>query len=217
MTPCPVELSFWFRTANIPAKIGAAKLVPPAVVSLALFTSRNPCEQLPVMPVFESLEHNRYGALTFEELREMSGVKRNVPEGIPGTPVCHVGLGVSVLTPPPPDASPPVARSSFHTRSGMYLIAELTRSTVLLVAGSQNELALAPDTSTERNSLPPTAVTYWLSAGKSTANPVLGPQSVEPESPEATITDWPCEAACAKVVLFSIEYSVELRLVSHFP
>ena len=59
MTPCPVELSFWFRTANIPAKIGAAKLVPPAVVSLALFTSRNPCEQLPVIPVIESLEHKR--------------------------------------------------------------------------------------------------------------------------------------------------------------
>jgi hypothetical protein len=32
ITPCPVELVFWLMIDSIPAKIGASKLVPPAVV-----------------------------------------------------------------------------------------------------------------------------------------------------------------------------------------
>jgi len=43
--------------ASIPAKIGAAKLVPPATVKYSSLESRKPFEQLPVMPVaVESLE-----------------------------------------------------------------------------------------------------------------------------------------------------------------
>ena len=42
--------------ASMPAKIGAAKLVPPATVRLVLVASRKPFAQLPVMPVEVSLE-----------------------------------------------------------------------------------------------------------------------------------------------------------------
>jgi hypothetical protein len=42
MTPCPVELVFWLMMDSIPAKIGASKLVPPAVVRYSLLASRNP-------------------------------------------------------------------------------------------------------------------------------------------------------------------------------
>lgn len=113
--------------AIIPAKIGAAKLVPPAVVRFTLFVSRKPCEQLPVMPEkVVSLEQRRYGAFVGEELSEMSGTRRKLPEVMPGTPVCHVGLDVSVLIPPPPAARTTIVVvplvdvvSSFHTSSGM--------------------------------------------------------------------------------------------------
>jgi hypothetical protein len=49
--------------ANIPAKTGAAKLVPPATVSFVLLLSRKPFEQLPVPPNEGSLEQKRYPAL----------------------------------------------------------------------------------------------------------------------------------------------------------
>lgn len=56
-----MDFRFWFRIASIPAKIGAAKLVPPATVRRTLFASRKPFEQLPVMPVDAvSLEQYRY-------------------------------------------------------------------------------------------------------------------------------------------------------------
>jgi hypothetical protein len=42
--------------ATIPAKMGAAKLVPPATVRFVLLVSRKPCEQLPVTLVEESPE-----------------------------------------------------------------------------------------------------------------------------------------------------------------
>ena len=118
MTPCPVEFSLSLIIANIPAKTGAAKLVPPATVRFTLVLSRNPFAQLPVTLVIVSLEQKRYPALLAEEVSEISGTKRNVPDGMPGTPVCQLGLGVSVLTPPPPEPSP-AEESSFHTCSGM--------------------------------------------------------------------------------------------------
>ena len=52
-TPCPVEFSFPLMIANIPAKIGAAKLVPPATVKFVLLLSRKPFAQLPVTLVVE--------------------------------------------------------------------------------------------------------------------------------------------------------------------
>src|SRR6516165_1706061 len=113
--------------ASIPAKSGAAKLVPPAVVRFLELVSRNPCEQLPVIPVKPiSLEQKRYGALAGEGFNEMSGTKRIVPEGMPGTPVCQKGLEVSALTPPPLAEMVTVvvvplveAKSSFQTCSGI--------------------------------------------------------------------------------------------------
>jgi hypothetical protein len=46
--------------ANIPAKIGVEKLVPPATVKYWSLASRKPFEQLPSMPVdVESLEQKR--------------------------------------------------------------------------------------------------------------------------------------------------------------
>lgn len=60
MTPCPVDFRFWFRIASIPAKIGAAKLVPPATVSFMLFASRKPFEQLPGTRDAVSLEQYKY-------------------------------------------------------------------------------------------------------------------------------------------------------------
>lgn len=56
-----MDFRFWFRIASIPAKIGAAKLVPPATVRFLLFASRKPFEQLPVTPVDAvSLEQYKY-------------------------------------------------------------------------------------------------------------------------------------------------------------
>src|SRR5207253_1509097 len=96
----------------------SAKLVPPATVRFTLLLSRNPFVQLPVTLVKVSLEQKRYPALLGEELSEISGTKRNVPDGMPVTPVCQLGLDVNVLTPPPPEPSPK-EESSFHTCSGM--------------------------------------------------------------------------------------------------
>jgi len=118
MTPCPAEFNLSLISANIPAKTGAAKLVPPATVRFTLLLSRNPFVQLPVTPFELSLEQKRYPALLGEELSEISGTKRNVPDGMPGTPVCQPGLGVNVLTPPPLEESLAV-ESSFHTCSGI--------------------------------------------------------------------------------------------------
>src|SRR5438309_5723281 len=94
-------------SATRPAKLGASKLVPPATVRLVLFTSRNPCEQLPVTPVNPlSLEQNRKPASAGEAVNEISGTRRKLGvEGIPGTPVCQLGRAVNVLTPPPVDES----------------------------------------------------------------------------------------------------------------
>src|SRR5438094_426286 len=86
MTPCPAEFNLSLISANIPAKTGAAKLVPPATVRFTLLLSRNPFVQLPVTPFELSLEHKRYPALLGEELSEISGTNRNVPDGMPGTP-----------------------------------------------------------------------------------------------------------------------------------
>ena len=56
-TPSPVEFCFWLMMASIPEKMGASKLVPPATVRYSSLLSRNPLEQLPVMPfAVESLE-----------------------------------------------------------------------------------------------------------------------------------------------------------------
>src|ERR1700740_2176272 len=88
-----------------PAKIGASKLVPPATVRSVLLTSRKPLPggQLPVIMVEESLEQKRKPALFGEAVSETSGTRRKLPAGMPGTPVCQVGRGVRVLTPPPPE------------------------------------------------------------------------------------------------------------------
>src|SRR5207253_6383199 len=64
----------------------SAKLVPPATVRFTLLLSRNPFVQLPVTLVKVSLEQKRYPALLGEELSEISGTKRNVPDGMPVTP-----------------------------------------------------------------------------------------------------------------------------------
>src|SRR5271163_1360825 len=103
----------------MPANIGASKLVPPATVKLTSVLSRNPFEQLPVTPVFASLEQYKNPASLGEAVIEISGTSRNVPVGIPGTPVCQDGRAVNVLIPPPPAESPFVESSSFHTCSGM--------------------------------------------------------------------------------------------------
>ena len=60
MRPSPVEFSFWPMIASMPAKIGAAKLVPPATVRYSSLLSLKPLEQLLVMLVaVESLEQYR--------------------------------------------------------------------------------------------------------------------------------------------------------------
>src|SRR3974390_1274250 len=89
-------------TATKPAKMGESKLVPPAAVRLTLLESRKPFEQLPVMFKVGSLEQYKKLASFGDAVSEISGTKRVVPEGIPGTPVCQPGLGVRVLIPPPP-------------------------------------------------------------------------------------------------------------------
>src|SRR5579871_2695670 len=104
------------------AKIGAAKLVPPAAVTNLLLLSRNPFVQLPETPTEVSLEQKRYGAFTGEESREISGTRRKLPEGIPGTPVCQDGREVRTLTPPPPEESLavlPTTALSFQVCSGI--------------------------------------------------------------------------------------------------
>src|SRR5579871_3407988 len=105
--------------AIMPAKIGASKLVPPATVKFTSLLSRKPFEQLPVICVDESLEQYKNPALFGDAVREMSGTRRKVPDGIPVTLVCHEGRAVSVLIPPPPAESPAVGSSSFQTCSGM--------------------------------------------------------------------------------------------------
>lgn len=177
ITPCPVEFSFSLISATNPEKIGASKLVPPATVRFVVLASRNPCEQLPVMPMLGSLEQYKNPALFGDPLREMSGTRRKVPVGMPGTPDCQLGLGESALMPPPPELKtagllPLGGASSFQTCSGMYVRAELITSVPL--AGCQNVAGGVVQveelqTSALRNSVPPIAVTYWLLAGKSTA------------------------------------------------
>src|ERR1700722_15183404 len=213
--------------ATMPAKIGASKLVPPATVRFVLLESRNPFDgvQLPVFFVSAmSLEQYRNPALFGEAVKEISGTNRKFPLGIPGTPVCQVGRGVNVLTPPPPEDSVPgtvavAAMSSFHTISGMYDFAELITSDPF--AAVQN-VVFVDTTSAVGNSVPPIPVTHWLLDGKSTAKAccsavvwsVLPEQSSEPLSPSAPITDCPCAAARANVPL-SAAYSPAPKSDSH--
>ena len=53
----------------------------------------------------------------------ISGTRRKVPAGMPGTPVCQEGLANNELTPPPVEEKlPPFAMEkvvSFHAISGM--------------------------------------------------------------------------------------------------
>src|SRR5262249_9157631 len=110
-------------TATSPANMGESKLVPPAAVRFMLFASRKPFEQLPVMFRLESLEQYKNPALFGDAVSEISGTRRKVPDGIPGTPVCQLGLTVRALIPPPPALKfaglPPLgAESSFQTCSG---------------------------------------------------------------------------------------------------
>src|SRR5271163_3153335 len=203
----------------MPANVGASKLVPPATVSSELLVSRKPCAQLPVIMVDGSLEQYRNPALFGDAVNEISGNRRKLPEGMPGTPVCQLGRAVNMLTPPPPDerlpATPPAgAASSFQAISGIYESAELMASVVEFGAACQK--AVFPiATSAARNSEPPIAVTYWLLEGKSTANAscaavdwfVLPEQSVEPSSPSAVKMVCPCVAACASVA-FRLLYAV---------
>jgi hypothetical protein len=119
-----MEFSFSFMIATNPAKIGVSKLVPPATVRFTVLTSRKPFEQLPVIPVLGSLEQYRKPALLGDAVKEISGTKRKLPEGMPGTPVCQAGLAVRTLTPPPVELSVPGLpllgpKSSFQTCSGM--------------------------------------------------------------------------------------------------
>src|SRR5689334_10127843 len=109
--------------ATSPANIGESKLVPPAAVRFVLFASRKPFEQLPLIPRLGSLEQYRNPALLGDALSEISGTKRKLPDGIPGTPVCQLGLAVRVLMPPPPELKfagfPPLgAALSFQACSG---------------------------------------------------------------------------------------------------
>src|ERR1700730_196191 len=110
--------------ATIPAKMGASKLVPPATVKFLSLLSRNPFAQLPVIPVsWLSLEQYKKPALCGEAVSAISGSKRKLPAGMPGTPVCQLGRAVRLLAPPPPAESPPELESSLHTCSGIYDLA----------------------------------------------------------------------------------------------
>src|SRR5215813_8593608 len=99
----------------------------------------------------------------------MSGTSRKLSFGTP-FPVCQLGLGNRVLTPPPPAAMlPPFATAvavSFQAISGMYDSAEPFR---LLLKLLQKEEAFPASL----NCVPPTPVTFGELAGRSTASPCV--------------------------------------------
>src|ERR1022692_269713 len=110
----------------------------------------------------------------------ISGTLRAPLFGTP-RPVCHGGLGKTVLAPPPPAAGPMAGELSFQTISGMYETAEPPLA--LLVS-----FQYWPEPSLRV--VPPMPVTSGISAGESTASPAslveLPPrQSAPPESPAA--------------------------------
>src|SRR4051794_39417868 len=111
----------------------------------------------------------------------MSGVWRAPSLGTPG-PVCHEGLGNTMLAPPPPPASSPVVAESFQTRSGMYFKAE-----ALLARLEAFQYEVSPCSS---NIVPPIAVILGMLDGASTAKPFCASaaprssQSPAPLSPE---------------------------------
>jgi hypothetical protein len=55
MTPWPVELRAWLMMATRPEKMGASKLVPPAMVRSPVDESRRPLLQLAAWPVFQAV------------------------------------------------------------------------------------------------------------------------------------------------------------------
>src|ERR1039457_2323095 len=131
-----------------------------------------------------------YPSLLGDAARAISGTLRAPLFGTP-RPVCHAGLGKTVLAPPPPAAGLPSVLS-FQTISGMYEMAEPPLA--LLVAF---QYWAEPS----RKVVPPTPVTSGTSAGESTASPgplldVPDRQSAPPESPAAFIQVMPCAFAC---------------------
>src|ERR1019366_3136201 len=120
-----------------------------------------------------------YPSLLGDAARAMSGTLRAPLFGTP-RPVCHGGLGKTVLAPPPPAPGLPGVLS-FHTISGMYEMADPPLA--LLVA-----FQYWPEPSLRV--VPPMPVTSGMSAGESTARPaplleVPDRQSAPPESPVA--------------------------------
>src|ERR1700743_3017368 len=109
MSPCPVEFCCSFKRASIPAKIGVAKLVPPASVTTPVAASRKPLLQLACCPcgqkdVSLGPEDNPSGPPA--EASAISGTSRTPSDGIPRPPACHAGFEKSVLTPPPEEPRP---------------------------------------------------------------------------------------------------------------
>src|ERR1039457_7049131 len=103
-----------------------------------------------------------YPSLLGDAARAISGTLRAPLFGTP-KPVCHGGLGKPVRAPPPPAAGLP-GELSFQTISGMYEMAEPPLA--LLVS-----FQYWPEPSL--SVVPPMPVTSGMSAGESTASPVL--------------------------------------------
>src|ERR1039457_11555 len=130
-----------------------------------------------------------YPSLLGDAARAISGTLRAPLFGTP-RPVCHAGLGKTVLAPPPPAAGLPGVLS-FQTVSGMY---EMAEPPLALLAAFQYWAEPS------RKVVPPTPVTSGTSAGESTASPaplleVPGRQSAPPESPAAFTQVMPCAFA----------------------